>query len=549
MKIEAEIRSLEDILTNNKQFYQIPDYQRPYSWDKDNVSDLVEDLVDAYLNKNEEDYFCGSLVLVGNGRNERYDIIDGQQRTTTFIIMACVIRDLYWDSLNEKSKDFIKASIQDKYDESKEKLRFLTDEKYQNNFMQTILNGIKFKENINIEKEFKNNKYLQNAHYIKEFIQEKITMQEININNFVIWIYENVVLTYIVCPSQDSAIQIFNVLNDRGMPLSPVDILKSYLMNTLQEEEKQSFKRDWETIIDLLKNIDVSLDDMLNTYLYYKIESNPKTTLDKELKEVIKIEKTTSLEVIYEMNLFSNAYKNLLTMEDKYIYSLKYLKHKIYWHSILTTAIFIEYKELEELKKVLVAYYYQNWIAGATRARIKQTSFNILKLVKKNENIDKIKEEIIKNLNKYNTTKIFKENIDSNDIYNKPWIKALFLLIEYFMDDANHPTFQPINKKLQLEHILPQTPSDYWKNIFNKEEREEWTNSLSNLTLLAMKKNLQAQNYTFEEKKNIYKNKNDQITSFKLTQEILDYNKWDINSLQNRKEKLINRINNKLDIF
>ena len=549
MKIEAEIKSLEEILTNNKQFYQIPDYQRPYAWNKDNLSDLIEDLTEAYLNKNEEDYFCGSLVLVGNGKNKRYDIIDGQQRMTTFIIIACVIRDLYWDKLNEKSKDFITSSIQDKYDENKEKLRFLTDEKYQNDFIQTILKGIKFKENINIEKEFKNNKYLQNAHYIREFLQEKIKENNLNINNFIIWVYENVVLTYIVCPSQDSAIQIFNVLNDRGMPLSPVDILKSYLMSSLQDEEKEPFKRDWESIIDLLKGIEVSLDDMLNTYLYYKIEGNPKATLDKELREVIKIENRTSLDVIYEMKQFANAYKNLLTMEDKYIYVLRYLKHKIYWHSILTTAIFIGYKDVEELKKVLLGYYYQNWIAGATRARIKQTSFNILKLVKNNESIEKIKEEILKNLNKYNTTKIFKENINSNDVYNKTWAKALFLMIEYFMDDAENPTFQPINKKLQLEHILPKTPSDYWKNIFNEENRKEWTNSLANLTLLAMKKNIQAQNYTFEEKKNIYKNKDNQITSFKLTQEILDYDEWNIETLKDRKEKLIKRIENKIDIF
>ncbi|NMM39676.1 GmrSD restriction endonuclease domain-containing protein [Pseudoalteromonas arctica] len=45
-------------------FYQVPDYQRPYSWDKDNLDDLIEDLTSSYLAKMEDTYFCGSLVLV-----------------------------------------------------------------------------------------------------------------------------------------------------------------------------------------------------------------------------------------------------------------------------------------------------------------------------------------------------------------------------------------------------------------------------------------------------------------------------------------------------
>lgn len=66
MEIKANISSLEDILADNRKFYQIPDYQRPYSWDKENLSDLIDDLFNAYTNNKNENYFCGSLVLVNN---------------------------------------------------------------------------------------------------------------------------------------------------------------------------------------------------------------------------------------------------------------------------------------------------------------------------------------------------------------------------------------------------------------------------------------------------------------------------------------------------
>lgn len=60
MKIEAEIENLKKILVDDEKFYQIPDYQRPYSWDKDNLSDLVDDLVSAYLENKKETWFFGA---------------------------------------------------------------------------------------------------------------------------------------------------------------------------------------------------------------------------------------------------------------------------------------------------------------------------------------------------------------------------------------------------------------------------------------------------------------------------------------------------------
>lgn len=551
MKLEAEIENIKKILVDDEKFYQIPDYQRPYSWDKDNLADLVDDLTNAYLNNQDENYFCGSLVLVNDENNTRFDIIDGQQRTTTFTIMACVFRDLYFNNLENRAKDYINNSIQDKYDENKRKLKFLTDIKYQNNFEQTVLKKIDFKDTKNIEKDIKDNRYLQNAHYLRNFIIEKVDENKININDFVIWFYENVVLTVITCPSQDSAIQIFNVLNDRGMPLSSIDILKSSLMQELQDnkEDRNTFKTVWGDINSELKFNDFDIENMLTTYLYYKIATNPKSRLDKELITVLKKEKQDSLEIINEINNFSKAYIELLTINDKHIFCLKYLKHKIYWNSILTTAIFIGYKDIEKLKELLVAYYYQNWIAGATVARIKQTSFNILKAVKSQKSINDIKNEMKSNLDKYNTTKTFEDEINGSWIYGRKWDKAILLLIEYFTDDGENPTYQPINNKLHLEHILPQTATDYWKDIFDDENREIWTNALANLTLLSMRKNIQAQNYSFDEKKKAYQDKDNVVSSFKITQDILTYNNWTLKELEEREEKLMTKLEEKINLF
>ena len=125
MKLEAEIKNIKKILVDDENFFQIPDYQRPYSWDKENISDLIDDIITAFKRNNDEHYFCGSLVLVNNEADKRYDIIDGQQRITTFTIIACVFREMYGKDLGKKALKYIANSIQDEYEEDKRKLKFL----------------------------------------------------------------------------------------------------------------------------------------------------------------------------------------------------------------------------------------------------------------------------------------------------------------------------------------------------------------------------------------------------------------------------------------
>jgi len=543
LKIGAEISNLKKILADDEKFYQIPDYQRPYSWGKENISDLIDDLVSAFTRNHNENYFCGSIVLVENNNDNRFDVIDGQQRITTFTIMACVFRDLYENILGKKALKYISNSIQDEYEESKRKLRFLTNEKYQVDFESDVLKKIEFIDFKNIEKELKKKKYLANAHYINLFFTEKVRDEEINIEDFIIWFYENVVLAVITCPSQDSAIQIFNVLNDRGMPLSSIDILKSSLMVKLSsKEDMTAFKSKWENIISNLKFAELDIDSMLNTYLYYKLASNPKSRLDKELLDIFKKEEKDSLDIIKEISDFSDSYIELHSLQNKYVFCLKYLRHKIYWNAIISTAIFENYQDIQELIKLLVAFYYQNWIAGKTVARIKQSSFNVLKLIKNNSPISKIKEELKSNLEYYETTKSFKEALHSSNVYGRRWDRAVLLLVEYFSTDNNKENFIPLSGNLHLEHILPQTLNEDWTEIFTKEETENWTNSLSNLTLLSLRKNVQAQNYNFDQKKNAYANIDNVISSFVITQDIMKEDKWNVESLERRKENLITRI-------
>lgn len=549
--IKAESLDLRKILVDEDKFYQVPIYQRPYSWDKDNISDLINDLIISYSDNKNEPYFCGSLVLVNNKTDERFDIIDGQQRITTFIILACVIKNIYFDKLKDNTKEYIEKSIVYKC-EDKDKLKFLTDETQQSSFKNTfILNKLEFNNIKNSDRKIKDNRYLQNAYYIKQELEEHINT--LDIHDFVVWLYKSVILTVITCPNQDSAIRIFNVLNDRGMPLSSTDILKSSLMQKLKlDEDKKAFKAKWVEIEQSLKYENILLEDMLNSYLYFKIAKNPKFSFDKELSTVFKLnskEAENPIKIIEEIGKYSKYYIEIFTSQNRYINCLKHLPNRIYWISILSSAKFENYKDYDELLKLLVAYYYQNLIAGATASRFKQTSFKTIDLVKTNKNIKQIKQELNSNLSSYRTIEQYKDNLTYSDVFWSKWVKPTLLLIEYFLTDDENPKFIEINNKLQLEHILPQNPSGYWSEKIKEDERETWTHALANLTLLSMKKNIQASNSDFETKKKIYGNKDNAITSFLITQEILKEDDWNVEVLEKREEELISRINKVIDLF
>ncbi len=218
-KVEVELKKLYQILVDAEYFYQVPDYQRPYVWDKEHLGALIDDLVGSYTDNKEDEYFCDSIVIAEN-KNGRWDVVDGQQRLTSFIILACTILRLYKHRLGQKSKDFIEGSIYDKYNKEKECLKFFTAQNYKSIFENTVLKNLEFEDNIKkseLDKKFEENTYLRNAYYFRELLDESMENGAISdIDDFVKWFYECIVLTRIICFEQDGTMQIFQVLNDRG---------------------------------------------------------------------------------------------------------------------------------------------------------------------------------------------------------------------------------------------------------------------------------------------------------------------------------------------
>lgn len=582
-KLEAGVKTLEEVLCNNKMFFSIPNYQRAYAWDEEQVSQLVEDISDAFLTNSNDRYFCGSIVLANNNNEERYDVIDGQQRLTTFVILCCVVRDFFADKceLSKKSRDLVNRAIRDAYNDDKMRLKLYTDDRNQIDFEQAVLKKIAFEEHTSklpkpdstdkfIYKTFGNNRYLANAWELKSALDDLTKETSFDLNSFVEWCFDNIELTVITASDLIGALRIFNVLNARGMQLSQTDIVKSKLMEKLDEKDRAAFKATWNSLQDMFDRVDgFSFDDMMSSYANYTWENTTQKPMSDELEKYFKDKKLDAKSALSDISKFANAYYDAITMQDKAAYMIRYLPQRAYPVAVLAAGKKHSFSDAD-YKKVLhalVAYCYQNWIAGATLSRMKQTYVNVLKAIRNGGDVATVKNIFKDNLEdtRYNTTKNYKEALSAQDVYSRTWCKPLLVMVEYKETDDSKLQFIEIKQSLQVEHVLPQTPDDTadWTQIFTPEEREAFTNSLGNLTLLsggAKGKNQEAGNKSFFDKKAIYKKgKWNNSTPIFITQKIADdeystdkgNNKkvWDKDAINKRKAALIKVIEGELSIF
>lgn len=109
--IEPKLQKIGDYLKlEDDTTFIIPEYQRPYSWSIENCDKLWQDIVDFTENKSKDNYFFGTIIINCQDNDTRYELIDGQQRTTTFFLLlkALLIRINYLvDRINTNDEDSI----------------------------------------------------------------------------------------------------------------------------------------------------------------------------------------------------------------------------------------------------------------------------------------------------------------------------------------------------------------------------------------------------------------------------------------------------------
>ncbi|GAA6968508.1 DUF262 domain-containing protein [Helicobacter pylori] len=591
--IEGEAYQLKDILaTELSAYYQIPTYQRPYQWTEENCEKLLDNLLSSYECYKESDYFCGSLVLIAISKDSEtnattYDIVDGQQRLSTFILLAKVLATLYDKDLNENckiSRGFLEKSLGDTDEEKRKRLIFDT---IGLNAEKDFQDALDFFDDLDVSKGENSksndpskgkNSYLKNAICLKNYLEEK---EIADINDFIRWLYLKVIFIKTTCSNISMALRIFSVLNARGLPLHAIDVFKGELLKKLTEEkEQEELATRWENLRQKCleneskfpkrkenKREKNAAEILFSWYLIYLHPVTSGKNMEERLADQFERLNKTPLEYLKGVEYFYNAYCEVLETQDRYAHLLSYLEDN-YWRAILCASILHDYSEnkIEALKELLVKFYYQDWVAGKTKTTRSQTCCNIIDALKEKKNIDDIISIVKQYLDKNKITQNFREKLKDDHLYEKhkkssknSWLRPILILVEYFMSDDSKPKRIQTND-FHVEHILPQKPtlSSQWAKDFSEEERECYTHSLANLTLLGSKKNSQASNLDFKDKKKIYMGEEIRLnkkkpfrvmTCYDTTKDIAyNYTEWTPKSLEKREKELIKIIESALTL-
>ncbi|GAA9567080.1 DUF262 domain-containing protein [Helicobacter pylori] len=532
-----------------------------------------------YEDDRESDYFCGSLVLIAiseDSKAKTYDVVDGQQRLSTFILLAKVLATLYDKDkdLNKTSRDFLEKSLGDTEGEKRKRLIFNT---IGLNAKDDFQDALKFFDDLDASKGENSksndpskgkNSYLKNAICLKNYLEKK---EIADINDFIQWLYLKVNFITITCSDTDMALRIFNVLNARGLALNATDIFKGELLKHTKEHEREEFVSRWNDLSQKCSDNDLAIETLFSWYLNYLNPVTSKEKMEKRLVTWFKNLNKTPLEYLKGVEDFYSTYCDVLEMQDRHAHLLSYLASD-FWRIILCTSILHRYSqsEIEALKELLVKFYYQNWVAEQKEPK-KQTNCNIIKALKEKKSVEDIASIVKQYLDENKITQNFKEKLKDDHLYEKhkkssknSWLKPILILVEYFMSDDTNPAYIKMDDDLHVERILPQNsdPSSQWVKDFSEEERELYTHSLANLTLLGGKKNTkalsQALNQDFKEKKEIYMGKPvvlDNKKTFKVMtcydmtkNDVCRYTEWTPKSLEKRKEELIKIIESVLTL-
>ena len=240
-EILGKAKTVREMLKGVK--YSIDYYQREYRWQDKQIRELVEDLGGKFLEDYQPEherskvndythYFLGSVII--SKKDTANYIVDGQQRLTSLTLLLLLLRNLQKDRPRQVNVDELIFS--EKYDEKSFNIH--VDERTQ--AMEALYNGQPI--DITDRPESVQNLVLRYSDLDQAFPDE---LRGDALPYFIDWLLENVHLVEITAYSDDDAYTIFETMNDRGLSLSPTDMLKGYLLANMNEQKRVSANTRW----------------------------------------------------------------------------------------------------------------------------------------------------------------------------------------------------------------------------------------------------------------------------------------------------------------
>lgn len=230
--------------------YDIPSYQRPYSWTEDQTRELFNDLHDFYVDGSAEDqYFLGSIVLVKEDDKPHSEVIDGQQRLTTLTILLAALTSKLTGANHDDFKNYIiEPGRASQGISSKPRLQL---RKIDRNFFRTYVQGLQFNDLFNLNPDTLPTEAQCNILFNSKLLMELLVAAfptEAELVKFGAFLVQRCLLIVVSTPTEQSAFRIFSVMNNRGMDLLVTDIFKADIIGAIVPDKQQDYKKNWDLL-------------------------------------------------------------------------------------------------------------------------------------------------------------------------------------------------------------------------------------------------------------------------------------------------------------
>lgn len=546
--INSSFRTLSAYLQEDT--YYIPEYQREFSWEENELEDLWVDLTQLYEG-DLRDHFLGQIVIHYNNEEDKKYIIDGQQRTSTVTILLSVLRkkfyEMYEGSLLEDAKidgDDITTQYIGRITDRRDELKLVlgeTDKKFFKDYIQKIDRM----NDVNQRKFSKSEKRIYTAfNYYSKKLDEYV--EDINnvdkkydvLNNLFTTLVKNFKVMYVETDELNEAFIIFETLNARGKDLETSDLLKNNVLR-VAGNKLPDVQNSWYEMLDNLGKIDAT------RFIRHYWNSNHKFVREKDLyksiRNVIDSPKK-SQELVENLEHLSLAYSALDNPTEEIYFESVRLNEKLKdikllgattYYPIFLAMVNENYKEEEilEMLNMIEKLIVRNFVVAGRVSNKYETNFASLaykisqhEFTTVDQIIDYLKNLII-------TNEEFRSSFKTFTVKKKGVVR--YLLRKLNSLNNIETDIKRDNNKIHIEHILPQKPTDWH---ISEDIHEQYVHRLGNLTLLGDEYNKECTNSTFDVKKEIYKQSN-----IDLTKDLLVYEDWNEYKIRDRQSDLADK--------
>lgn len=545
--IKANELQLVSIFSDSFRF-EIPDYQRPYAWTTEQTGELLDDLLyalgDVEHVSDASPYFLGSIVIIKNGSDPRAQIVDGQQRITTLTILFCVLRELASEDYKRTIHGYIYAP-DDMFAGIKGHHRLTVrklDREYFEDNIQQIGKLSDFIARSHLGLNDSRQRMLQNARYLLNALAE---IDEIRRNTLMQFLLQRCYLVVVSTSDQNSAYRIFSVLNDRGLDLSPTDILKADIIRSSEENVQSRYSTIWERTEE-----DLGRDRFRHLFAHIRMiamKNRSRGTLQQEFHDHVLKSGDRGDFIDNVLEPYAEAYEVVTGASyestgssgkvNKYLRYLNWLDNSDWippamaFYKCNHDHPDVLYRFVRDLERLA----YKMFIVRANINQRINRYRDILHTIELKADLFAPSSPL--QLTLKDKTGLLK--VLNGPVYSRTRMRRTLLLrLDTLLADAGARYDYPT---ITIEHVLPQNPrgNSQWLTDFpNEEERMEWTHRLANLVLLSRRKNWQALNYDFDRKKTEYFQRGS-VAPFALTARVLAESEWTPKVLARRQRELI----------